>query len=379
MLIGVVGNYGNENQGDEAILEGVLVQLEKTYAIQRDHVLVFTNKPEQTCRKYGVQAKPLYIKKKSAPGSLLATIRHHKSIIRKLDLLIIGGGGILMDLYINGLVIFGMYGWLAKRCHTPFVIHGAGAGPIKTPLGKRILKKLGNTAASVSVRDTASRELLASIGVIRPIQVMTDPAFQVPISQSALRKSTTPKKFGVTAVPYFHENYWPEENSGKYERYINGMAENLDNLLQKHTHIEITFFATKHPHDTNVTKDIQAVMNFPERTTIVEGALTHRDIIELIGEQDIVIGTRLHSLILALAVEKPSMAVSYHPKVRDFMEQIGFSEKSIFIENIHENGSFFLDAYRDMTQDWDDTQAQFKTASEKMKGQGGRITVPPTL
>src|SRR5699024_6854309 len=139
MLIGIVGNYGNNNQGDEAILQGILTQLESTYPINREDILVFTNRPQQTREKFGVQVESLYLKRKTAPMTLITTILNHKKVIQKLDLLIVGGGGILMDLYLNGLVLFGMYGKIAQWVKTPYVIYGTGAGPITTRKGKKIL------------------------------------------------------------------------------------------------------------------------------------------------------------------------------------------------------------------------------------------------
>ncbi|MGY0691401.1 hypothetical protein ACW2QC_01255 [Virgibacillus sp. FSP13] len=42
MTIGIVGNYGNNNQGDEAILEGILVQIEDAYHMERKDMIVFS-------------------------------------------------------------------------------------------------------------------------------------------------------------------------------------------------------------------------------------------------------------------------------------------------------------------------------------------------
>jgi polysaccharide pyruvyl transferase WcaK-like protein len=41
---------------------------------------------------------------------------------------------------------------------------------------------------------------------------------------------------------------------------------------------------------------------------------------------DMVMGMRLHSLVMAAVVEKPLVAVSYDPKVNRFMEQLGINK-----------------------------------------------------
>src|SRR5699024_132105 len=189
-----------------------------------------------------------------APTTLVATVLKHRPVIRELDLLIIGGGGILMDLYVHSLVLFGMYGKIAQYTKTPYVIYGAGAGPIQTLKGKIILRSLVNHAEMVTVRDEASKNVLQSIGVKREIIAIADPAFY--LTPPLMEKKEEPRKtihIGVTAVPYYHANYWPSEDRKKYNNYVTGMARNLERLLDKDPRIRVTFFSTKHPQDTAVS------------------------------------------------------------------------------------------------------------------------------
>ncbi|GAB4074050.1 polysaccharide pyruvyl transferase CsaB [Barrientosiimonas marina] len=371
MRIGITGNYGNQNQGDEAILEGIIIQLEQTYPVEREDICVFTKTPEETRHKLGVMTHPLYERTKTAPGSLMATIRQTMPVIRGLDMLIIGGGGILMDLYINSTVIFAMYGWLARRAHVPAVIYGAGAGPINTRAGKWLVKSLAGHADLVTVRDAPSKNLLASIGVKQPVQVIADPAFYVPAPAQEYPADSR-LAIGVTALPYFHSSYWPEEDTQKYNHYIEGMAANLDHLLAEQDQAVITFFATKYPQDLGAVRDIQALMQYQDRTETQEDFLTHRELLALIEKQDLIIGTRLHSLILALAAAKPVMAVAYHQKVHAMMDRIDCAEASIHIENVHINQHFFADGCSRMAADWETTRTRFRERSEAMKYQEPR-------
>lgn len=357
MTIGIVGNYGNNNQGDEAILEGIIIQLEKAYHIKREEILVFSNNPEQTRERYGVQSVNLFQRRKTDPMKLIATIIHNRPIIRNLDVLLIGGGGILMDLYRNNPIVYGMYGWLAKITKTPAIIYGAGAGPISTKLGKILLKSLGNTAKVLMVRDPKSKQLLQSIGVTKRIEVISDPAFFVHPPESKVKKSNL--QIGVTAVPYYYKNYWPRRNDQKYNNYIQGMAQNFDQLLDEHPSANINFFST-HPRDIAVTKEICQLMNNQDQVTVCEQGLTHREILELISEQHLVIGTRLHSLILSLVTETPIIAISYHRKVQDFMDSIGCEHHVIPIEKLHEQHDFFLNQYNEMNRDWNGAIARFQ-------------------
>ena len=48
MKIGIVGNYGNDNNGDEAILLSIIKQVTSTFNIGSEQLTVFSNNPEQT-------------------------------------------------------------------------------------------------------------------------------------------------------------------------------------------------------------------------------------------------------------------------------------------------------------------------------------------
>lgn len=364
MRIGIVGNYGNDNNGDEAILLSLVKQVTATFGIETNQLTIFSNNPQQTSERYGVDSYPLYYRKGSAPKTFFETYKQNRPIVKKLDLLIIGGGGILMDLYRTEAPLYGSYAMMAKQSKTPYVVYGCGAGPLQTNLGKWFIRNMCKYAQNVSVRDPESAQLLKSIGVTKQVDVIGDPAFSLRDGQ-AKEKSSSPKKIGVTAVPYYNADYWPEGNEELYNNYITGMAKNLDKLAEGND-VEITFFATKFPQDANVTKDIQQLMSQSAKTSIMDENLLPSDILKVTEQQDIVIGTRLHSLILATCTETPIMAISYHHKVNDFMNLAQLDKFSFPIGELHNNETYFLDAFNSMNEDWPATMENTKLLSKKL-------------
>lgn len=364
MRIGIVGNYGNDNNGDEAILLSLVKQVTATFGIETNQLTIFSNNPQQTSERYGVDSYPLYYRKGSAPKTFFETYKQNRPIVKKLDLLIIGGGGILMDLYRTEAPLYGSYAMMAKQSKTPYVVYGCGAGPLQTNLGKWFIRNMCKYAQNVSVRDPESAQLLKSIGVTKQVDVIGDPAFSLRDGQ-AQPKTSSPKKIGVTAVPYYNADYWPEGNEELYNNYITGMAKNLDKLAEGND-VDITFFATKFPQDANVTKDIQQLMTQSAKTSIMDENLLPSDILKVTEQQDIVIGTRLHSLILATCTETPIMAISYHHKVNDFMNLAELDKFSFPIGELHDNETYFLDAFNVMNEDWPATLENTKLLSKKL-------------
>ncbi|GLC87853.1 polysaccharide pyruvyl transferase family protein [Lysinibacillus piscis] len=371
MKIGIVGNYGNDNNGDESILYGILQQVKQTFSVTNDDITVFSNNTQQTSERYGVHSYPLYYRKSNLVKTFIHTYKNNKEYVSTFDLLIIGGGGILMDFYKREAHLYGTYAMMAKRSNVPYVIYGCGAGPLDTLSGKVSIRMMCHYAANISVRDPESKKLLESIGVKKPIEIIGDPAFT--LKKERHHYADKPVKIGVSAVPFYNANYWPEGDTKKYDAYVTGMAKNLDQVIAQH-HTHITFFATKFPQDVTVTKDIQKKMQYPDQTTIIGENLVPERLLEVAETQDIIIGTRLHSLILATDAETPIIAVSYHTKVQDFMSFVGASDRCLQMQDIEKDEQALATVVEKLSSNWQQSIAETKQIAtqihqEAMSGQ----------
>ncbi|MGD6842989.1 polysaccharide pyruvyl transferase family protein [Bacillus infantis] len=370
MRIGIVGNYGNNNNGDEAILVGIITQLTENFDIKREEITVFSNNPEQTKERYGVDSYPLYYKKGSAPKTFLETFKQSGKIVKGMDLVIIGGGGILMDLYKREAPLYGTYGILGKRAGAKVVVYGCGAGPLTSSIGKWFIRKLAKVSDSISVRDPKSKALLESIGASKEVKLIGDPAFTLTTDKKHQRSDKI-KKVGVTAVPYYNIKYWPEADEEKYQSYVNGMAANLDALIEKED-VDVTFFSTKYPQDVWVTKDIYDAMKHKEKAVVNEEHLAPAELVDLCGQQDVVIGTRLHSIILSLDAETPVIGVAYHHKVEHFMQMVGKENHSISMDGLGTDDQHFTRLVQDMNKDWNHAQDEAQRISKELKAKAAK-------
>lgn len=365
MKIGIVGNYGNNNNGDEAILAGIIEQVKVQYDLPARNIFVFSNNPPQTSNRFGVSSAPLYYKRSSAMLTFFETIKKNSPIIRDLDLLIIGGGGILMDFYNREAQLYGSYGIMARRGKVPYIVYGCGAGPISSLMGKLFIRYLVNRSKSTSVRDPKSKELLHRIGVRKEIKVVGDPSFAL---SSVNYEKTTDRilNIGVTVVPYYNLAYWPEANDIKYENYIQGMADNLDRILEEKD-VNITLFSTKFPHDVDVTEDVYNRMTNQKNVHVNKNNLSPAEIIDISAKQDVLIGTRLHSLYLAVNAHTPIMAISYHHKVEDFMEMVGMSDRTIGIDDLTKKNDALIQILETMDKEWPEKIIEADKLADHMK------------
>lgn len=360
MRVGIIGNYGHDNNGDEAILSGILTQL-NTLGIRKGEIVIFSNNPSNTESRYNIKAVPLLHKKGNFILSVLHTVKQSFKIMKELDLLIIGGGGLLMDMYKRDAPLYSTLGLLGYYAKCRVVIYGVGAGPITTKAGKFFIKTLANKADSISVRDVKSKELLKDIGIRKEIDIIGDPAFAIePVRKRS--KTNELKKVAVTAVPYFSKQYWPQRDDSKYEAYVKGMARNLDELIEKKG-ATVTFFSTKYPQDVEVTREIYDMMTYKQFVRLKDENLHPDKIVKLCAEQDLIIGTRLHSLILSVVASTPVLGVGYHHKVEHFLQALGKEEHFVEIGALQEKDTF-LQKVQAMTRQWDETQCAYEDLSE---------------
>jgi polysaccharide pyruvyl transferase WcaK-like protein len=83
LRIGISGSYGGMNLGDEAILEGILSRIRATVPAE---ITVFSRNPSDTLARHGVER---------AISVRSLTRREVTPEVQRLDLLILGGGGLL--------------------------------------------------------------------------------------------------------------------------------------------------------------------------------------------------------------------------------------------------------------------------------------------
>jgi polysaccharide pyruvyl transferase CsaB len=371
MKIGIVGNYGHDNNGDEAILQGILQQLCNDLSFSKEDIVIFSNNPENTVARYSISSVYLLKKEGNFVKSVIKTILQHIKVVRKLDVLIIGGGGVLMDMFKRDAPLYSTLVFIAKAFKCKIIIYGVGAGPINTPLGTSLIKGMAHAASLIAVRDEQSRDLLIEKGVKKDIKVIPDPALTLgDLNQKVI--TSTIKKVGVTAVPYFSPHYWPESNEAIYTNYITSMAKNLDKIVSERN-VEIVFYSTKYPQDVQVTMDIYNKMEQKKSVKVLDANLHPNELIKLSQELDLVIGTRLHSLILSVAAGTPVIGIGYHKKVESFMRRINQKGSYTSLEDL-QDPQRFLHFIENLTSNWEEVQKEYLQISHalRLEIQGGQ-------
>lgn len=305
----LLGAYGQNNIGDEALLEMFLEMLRGA------EIIVNSASPEITETKYQVRALPTRVH---------AALWHMARELLRSDLVVFGGGSLLKDL--EGKWI-GQLLYNARLCasltvckigRVPTMMVGIGCGPFEKRSTRIVSRIAAGLVSAISVRDRESADLLRSIGITRPIEITADPVFvwTRPASDGGNDADRVPR---IAIVPRY--------SLSDRERSI--LARLCDRLIDRDD-AEIVFVAfqtgfSPRFDDLAAIEDVRSRMRFGDRAQVRVPA-SPKEAIDLIAASDFLISVRLHALIFAALTSRPGVALSYDPKVASFMSALDQSD-----------------------------------------------------
>jgi polysaccharide pyruvyl transferase CsaB len=317
--IGIVGSYGGLNLGDEAILQSIVQQIRASI---RAHITIFSRDADDTRQRHAVDA---------------AVSTRHLSrdelvrLIEPLDLLVLGGGGILFDVEAR---VFLREAIIANELRVPVMVYAIGAGPLHDPAVQAAVCECLDSAAIVTVREAAARQVLEAAGVRREIIVTADPALLLtpePMPRGALPPEAVEWKGPVVgmsvrepggAAPNLSENI-----------YHQLLANAADFMVDRYG-AEIVFVPMERGVlDMQHSHAVVASMLRPQRATVLKGEYTPGQLMALIGRFSFAVGMRLHFMIFSALQHVPFVALPYAAKVGGFLDQIGIGAPPIELVN----------------------------------------------
>lgn len=307
--VGIVGSYGGLNLGDEAILQCIVAQLRDSRPVE---ITVFSRDATDTERRHRVDR---------VVGTRDLSRQELASQIDGLDVLVIGGGGILFDaearLYMREAA-------LAHERGVPVVVYAVGAGPLVDPVAQAAVRECLDAAAVVTVREPSARRVLEDAGVRREIRVTADPALLLrpePLKggprPAELRSAKRPlvgmsvREPGVAA---------PDLKEDVYHQLLANAADYIVDRFGA----EVVFVPMERGLlDMQHSHAVISRMAFPQRATVLKGEYTPGQLLGMLGHFDFAVGMRLHFLILAALAGVAFVALPYAAKVGGFLAQVG--------------------------------------------------------
>ncbi|MBQ1051961.1 polysaccharide pyruvyl transferase family protein [Micromonospora sp. C51] len=308
LTIGVLGSYGGRNLGDEAILTGLLTDLRQQEPHAR--IIVFSRNPAHTAVAHpDVEAVPW--EGVSRTDSAL--------VLSQLDLLILGGGGILYDKearrYLRVVRV-------AQERGLPLLTYAVGVGPLNEMVDTGMVRETLASAVQVTVRDQESRMVLEEAGLLNPITVTGDPAFLLEpedFPAQFLREEGVPAGKRLVGMSVREPGRAAERlDVDGYHRLLAQIGDFLVHRIDAHV-----LFVPMERDDIRHSHGVLSHMIAAERGRILHGTYSPQQILGLMRHFDLAVGMRLHFLIFAAMMGTPFLPLPYAGKVFDLAQRLG--------------------------------------------------------
>ncbi len=325
MKIGLFGQFGSGNLGNDGSLEAMLQLLRR---VRPDADLpCICPRPDVVSRRFGIATAQLGGRPFSsgiirAVDKVFLKLPHRLSgfigavtVAHGLDLVIVPGTGILDDFG------EGPFGWplvvlcwaLATRLGgAKLAFVSIGAGPVANGMSRRFIRMAGLIAAFRSYRDTISQDFMKSLGVdSRADPVSADLAFALPPAEDEPRNHAQ----GCVGIGVMTYRGWKKRDArgpAIYEAYLGKLAEIAETLLRQGQQVRLLI---------GDLGDREAIDNLLNRIhapgaekIVVEPAASLEDVMRQIATTDIVVASRYHNIVCALAMGRPAISLGYAAK-----------------------------------------------------------------
>lgn len=394
LRVAVFGFYGNENLGDEAIVEAVITNVRDsfpgaelrcisvhpvdskerhkvdadsifmpsaTYKSQRVKIVEeqatstsdvppFEENSRTNSMRNRLKRLPLLrpivslarriLQLPSAIKLHLQFGKHVRDVIGRTDVLLISGSNQFLDNF-GGPSAFPYTLWMwtraASRNNVPIIVMSVGAGPIFSKLSMWLIHRAIRRADYLSLRDIGSVELLGldvATTNVRPDLAYSHKSETV---QTALHRDFSlsgPPLIAINPMAVHARGYWYEVNDEKYEAYVR----KLSKLVQYLEGAENEFiFISNQPRDELVIRDVisAAVDSGSSRAALESRFLASSTVEEYLqnaSKADIIIATRFHATVLALLLARPVIGLCYYKKSADLLRDFSLGDHAFDID-----------------------------------------------
>lgn len=357
------GHFGSANPGNEGTLLAILDRLRRIRP-EAEFQCVCSD-PQAVAAREGIAAVPITrrtrrIWNRELPlpqrvplvaAGLVAELREYARALHTLrgaEMLIVPGTGLITDAY--GLARWGPYNLLkwtlvAKLRGARVLFVSIGAGPVDGRPGRALVRAALALADYRSYRDEASRDCLAALGVdVGADPVYPDLVFGLPgellpadsragIDASTGTAARTAPVVGLGLMVYAERYSTRHPRPETHAAYLEALADLAAWLLGRGYRIRLLLGDS----DTIVIDQFRAVLaartGDPQPGTVIEQPIgSVGDILSAIAACDAVIATRFHNVLMAMLLNKPVIAISFHHKCSSLMRQMRLSE---YVQDIH--------------------------------------------
>ncbi|MCA9779231.1 MAG: polysaccharide pyruvyl transferase family protein, partial [Candidatus Eremiobacteraeota bacterium] len=247
------------------------------------------------------------------------------------DLFVLGGGGLFQDVTGPGSVFY--YGGLlmiSKLAGCRSVFFCQGYGPVRRPLQKFFTRQVLRLPDLITVRDEESQQEMVELGLPADrVHLTADPALllsPLPAKEigALLGEEDLMKELGRSELPNGQLSGAGPLVAVTVRPWPNLPLEELGaalNAFREETGARYLLLPFQPERDLEPSRRLVDLLGGEAK--LIERDLTPAALTGILACSDMVIGMRLHSLILATVGNPPLYGLSYDPKVERFCRRAG--------------------------------------------------------
>jgi polysaccharide pyruvyl transferase WcaK-like protein len=354
--IALFGLFGVGNLGNDASLLAMLRHLREVFPDAT--ISSICGDPAEVTAEYGIPAVSIYpvrrrrLQRKNRLVRLLYKlfVRLPEEVanwldtfdyLRKVDLMIIPGTGILDDTGVSSAFAYGLFKWCvaAKLSGAKVLFVSIGAGPIANRLNRWLMTLAARVADYRSYRDKVSKDYMTHFGFdAHDDPVYPDLVFSLPTLDTGDcdQAGAKPLAVGVGVMAY----RWWKNDAGSvdeiYRTYIGKLGAFVKWLLEQRYHVRLVIGEMT---DQRAVDDLLAripahLLDSGKAQIVSEPINSINDVLHQVAETDIMVATRFHNVISALMLNKPVVSVGYADRFNDLMGEMGLTKYCQHIERL---------------------------------------------
>ncbi|MET7818397.1 polysaccharide pyruvyl transferase family protein [Micromonospora zamorensis] len=317
MRVGIVGWFGSDNLGDEILLHSLITCVRAVK--ENASFVVFSPNPGRAAELHGVETEHMPVLRARGASDRQVAVQR---AIKSCQLLILGPGTVFQERSPNlswpgTLPMFARIVAMAKLAGTPVATVGVGVREGGTPVGRQLLRIVGASCLAVGVRDKRTASHFGPSA-----EVIGDMAYTLPLP--ALERADPGRRFALSLRPL------GPDVEGPLVATTVGCVDRLRQEGWLGTFLPMAFGRGAHGEDDRVIYERAFRDRLDLDSTPLDGsrplAGALRDWLQSLATNQLVLGTRLHAALLAVAVGVPTVAIAYERKVQDAFVDLGLSE-----------------------------------------------------
>lgn len=303
----ISGYYGFGNLGDEALLDTMVGRLRRRYP--GSPIDVLSRDPAGTTARLDVEATPR--------GNLPAV----RQAIARADVVLSGGGGLLQNVTsLQSLLYYAGIVRAATRARKRTMIFAQSIGPLNR-WGRLIVRAWCSGVDAATVRDERSRKLLTSLLPNVRVERTADPVFLLDANNEPLDLRAEgldgPGPLVVVSV-----RRWQG-----HDATASLLAAAVDRLATEHG-AQVAFLPLGGAPDADAAT---SVIRRARTTPVLLPDYPVHQAAQVFARASLVIGMRLHALILAARAGVAFTALPYDPKVTGLLEDLRYPLPALFV------------------------------------------------